>query len=372
MKSRAKVTGIILAGGRGSRMGGADKGLVKLQQKVMIEHVIERLSPQVDEIIISANRNQVQYESMGYAVTSDNQNDDAEDKFAGPLAGIASAIKISTTPLILVTPCDTPFIPTNLLEMLYTALEESSNSIAVAHDGERIQPLFFLAKREIINSIQDRLSQQQPRVYRWMESLNPTVVHFSSLLPFSNINTKEERDRVEDRLQSSTPVIGFAGWSGSGKTTLLIELIQALKQRGVRVAAIKHTHHDVNFDQPGKDSYELRKAGAEQMLVASSKRWMLINENSETLADAKLTPLIHKLDHKNLDLILVEGFKHEPIPRIEIYRSELGKPPLHHKDGYIIAVATPNSEDIAPQIPRLDLNNLDEIINFISAKITNI
>lgn len=166
-------------------------------------------------------------------------------------------------------------------------------------------------------------------------------------------------------IDSPTPLIGFAAWSGTGKTTLLKQLIPLLRARGVRLAAIKHTHHDVDFDQPGKDSYTLRHAGADQMLVASARRSMLITENRSRQQEPNLQQLILQLNHETIDLILVEGFKHEVMPRIELHRSAINKPLLYPDDPNIIAIAAANSETMTPTIPRLDLNNPDEIADTI-------
>lgn len=166
-------------------------------------------------------------------------------------------------------------------------------------------------------------------------------------------------------IDTPTPLLGFAAWSGTGKTTLLKQLIPLLSSRGIRIAAIKHTHHEVEFDQPGKDSHTLRHAGASQVLVASAKRSMLIKENSQPQQEPNLQQLLRQLDHDSLDLILIEGFKHEPIPRIELHRSTLGKPLLYPDDPQIIAIALASNETITPTIPRLDLNNIEEIVDYI-------
>ncbi|HIJ22024.1 MAG: molybdopterin-guanine dinucleotide biosynthesis protein B [Gammaproteobacteria bacterium] len=170
-------------------------------------------------------------------------------------------------------------------------------------------------------------------------------------------------------ITSPTPLLGFAAWSGTGKTSLLTKLIPLLKDRGIRLAAIKHTHHNFEPDQPGKDSYELRHAGADQVLVASAKRSALMTENRKQESEPDLQQLLPKLDHSQLDLILVEGFKHEPIPRIELHRSALGKPLLYPNDPQIIAIAVARDEMITPTILRLDLNNNTEIVEFIEQQL---
>jgi molybdopterin-guanine dinucleotide biosynthesis protein MobB len=161
------------------------------------------------------------------------------------------------------------------------------------------------------------------------------------------------------------PVLGFAAFSGTGKTTLLKQLIPLLAERGIRVSVIKHAHHSFDIDKPGKDSYELRKAGARQMLVASGRRWALMTE-TEGDTDPKLDSLIGHLDPDGIDLILVEGFKHVPFPRIELHRPSLGYSLLHRENSNIIAVATDEPADTG-NLPRLDLNNAAAIAQFILA-----
>lgn len=163
-----------------------------------------------------------------------------------------------------------------------------------------------------------------------------------------------------------TPIIGFAGYSGSGKTTLLEKLIPLLKQKGIRLGLIKHSHHTIEPDKPGKDSYRLRHAGCAQTLLATKERHMLYFEYPEPERDEpQLAECVAQLDHSQLDLVLVEGFRDESIAKIEIHRPEYGKPQLYPQDPYIIAFA---SDAPAPQgchLPQLDLNQPEQVAVFI-------
>jgi molybdopterin-guanine dinucleotide biosynthesis protein B len=129
--------------------------------------------------------------------------------------------------------------------------------------------------------------------------------------------------------------IGFAGWSGAGKTTLIVKLIPELNRRGLSVSTIKHAHHNFDLDQPGKDSYEHRAAGAEEVLVASANRVALMRE-LRGAPEPSLAELLRLL--KNVDLVLVEGFKRDPLPKIEIFRVANRKPPLYPDDPNIVAL----------------------------------
>ena len=159
------------------------------------------------------------------------------------------------------------------------------------------------------------------------------------------------------------PVLAISAWSGTGKTTLLKRLIPALCAKGIRPGLIKHTHHNMDVDKPGKDSYELRKAGAAQTMVASNQRWALMTETPDE-APLDLAYLVSRMDHSTLDLVLVEGFKHEAVAKILLFRSDAGHDvcelPL---DEQVIAVAS----DVALplQVPVLDLNDVDGISEFI-------
>lgn len=166
------------------------------------------------------------------------------------------------------------------------------------------------------------------------------------------------------------PIVGFAAYSGTGKTTLLKKLLPILKSRGVRVGMVKHAHHTFDVDQPGKDSYELRKAGAAQMLIASRWRWALMVERQRE-KEPRLDEVLLELDQAALDLILVEGFKQEPFPKIELRRAGLKGKPFFPDDDNVVAIATDDPSGLDTDLPILDLNRPDEIAEFIIDKILN-
>jgi molybdopterin-guanine dinucleotide biosynthesis adapter protein len=155
-------------------------------------------------------------------------------------------------------------------------------------------------------------------------------------------------------------IFGFAGYSGSGKTTLIEKLIPLFTQGGLKVSLIKHAHHAFDVDQPGKDSFRHRHAGCSEVLVTSSRRWALMHE-LRGAAEPGLNEMIGRLSP--CDLLLVEGFKHEPIPKLEIFREETGEALLHPHDGNIVAVASDRKIETA--LPLLDLNDPPAIAGFI-------
>ena len=153
---------------------------------------------------------------------------------------------------------------------------------------------------------------------------------------------------------------GFAGWSGSGKTTLIEKLIPRFTARGLRVSLIKHAHHSFDVDHPGKDSYRHRHAGASEVLVTSSRRWVLMHE----LRGAQEPSFEEQLRHLSpCDLLIVEGFKHAPIPKLEVWRALTGEPLLHPQDPHIVAVASDTK--LETKLPLLDLNDDAGIAEFI-------
>ena len=180
------------------------------------------------------------------------------------------------------------------------------------------------------------------------------------------MNTAVDRDRfkTEEIEQPERPVLGFAAYSGTGKTSLLVKLLPLLKLQGLRIGMIKHAHHDFDIDTPGKDSYELRKAGADQVLIASDQRWALMTEY-EQQQDMQLKDLIRQLDLKNIDLVMVEGYRHLAFPKIELHRPSTGKELIFPHDKNVIAVATDEALDTG-DLPLLNINQTEEIAGFIN------
>jgi len=156
-------------------------------------------------------------------------------------------------------------------------------------------------------------------------------------------------------------IIGLAGWSGSGKTTLITKLIPLLVARRLRVSTLKHAHHGFDLDQPGKDSFFHRAAGATEVIISSARRWAILHELREE-PEWDLAALVKKISP--VDLVLVEGFKRDKFPKLEIHRIANGKPLLHTEDPHIVAVASDNAVPAA-RVPVVDLNDIELIADLL-------
>ena len=189
----ASVTGVVLAGGQGSRMGGVDKGLQPFRGKAMAAHAIERLAPQVDEILINANRNVDQYERFGHRVIADEI-----EGFAGPLAGFERGLAHAKGDLVVTVPCDSPFLPADLVARLRTAMDKAKADVAVAKTGDQAHPVFCLLRRSLHGSLRDFLAGGQRKIDRWYASHTVVEVPFDDEADaFRNINTREELTGLE-------------------------------------------------------------------------------------------------------------------------------------------------------------------------------
>ncbi len=196
---RAQITGAILAGGRGRRMGGADKGLMPLHDQAMVEYVIATIAPQVGDLIISANRNQDRYRAYGHPVFGDDDGD-----FTGPLAGIATALRQAATPYVFIAPCDTPLLPSDLVSRLSSALSAGGCKAATVHDGQQLQPLCALLHRKLLSDLEDFLATGERKAETWLLRQHPAIVDMADQArAFGNINRPDDRRWVETWLRKS-------------------------------------------------------------------------------------------------------------------------------------------------------------------------
>lgn len=198
---KPKITALILAGGRGSRMGSVDKGLQLFNDRSMVAHVLDRLQPQVDEIIINANRSIDEYAAFGHRVIPD-----AIDGFAGPLAGLQVGMLHASEALVVTAPCDSPFLPLDLVSRLLAAMQKENADLAVAKTFDQAHPVFCLVRRDLEPHLRAFLETGQRKIDKWYATLKVVEVSFDDEeSAFRNINTAEELKSLEsfDSLQSS-------------------------------------------------------------------------------------------------------------------------------------------------------------------------
>ncbi len=189
----AGITGVILAGGRGQRMGGVDKGLRELRGKPMVAWVLERITPQVDEVLINANQNPEVYARFGHRVIPDEIGG-----FAGPLAGLQRGLREARHPLVATVPCDTPFLPADLVARLRAALTAQHAELAVARTGDQPHPVFCVCRRDVLPHLTQFLAGGGRKIDAWYATLNVTEVAFDDEPDaFSNINTQAELEALE-------------------------------------------------------------------------------------------------------------------------------------------------------------------------------
>ncbi len=190
---RGAITGAILAGGRGRRLGGVDKGLVRLHGRPLVEHVIERLAPQVGRLVISANRNRDVYAAYGFPVVAD-----VAGGYRGPLAGMLSVLRAAETPFILCVPCDAPALPADLAERLATGLADVRADACVASCGGRMQPVFALLRCTLAGRLREYLGHGGCAAGAWLRRERAAVVDFpDAVAAFANVNTEEDRELFE-------------------------------------------------------------------------------------------------------------------------------------------------------------------------------
>ena len=196
MIARDDITGVVLAGGLGRRMSddgqGVDKGLQPFRGKPLVQHAIERLAPQVGTILLNANQNLETYRGFGWPVITDSLTG-----FAGPLAGLASAMQAARTPWVVTVPCDSPLFPDDLVARLAGAADTADARVAVVHTASGAQPVFLLARTSLAPELQAFLATGRRKIDAWYGPLSPAVVTFDDEAAFHNINTRDDLRSLE-------------------------------------------------------------------------------------------------------------------------------------------------------------------------------
>ena len=363
---------VILAGGKGRRMGGKEKALIHLLDRPLLSYVLEKVSGKVAPIALNINTNFDDFQKFGYKIIKDPIKG-----HLGPLAGILASLnwaKAINQDWVLTLPCDTPFLPKNLVQSMVEAKNKTPVvDLVVAKSRGFNHPVIALWKSDINNKLQNALNEGVRKIDIFTAQLKIAYVDFDNIQnsdfdPFTNLNSPQDLILAQQILGKLPPLFGLAGWSGSGKTTLSTKLIRNFTKIGINVGTLKHAHHKFDIDKPGKDSYNLRKAGAKPVIISSKERFALIQENDQNEEKSlfKMLEMFSKEPINKCDIIVVEGYKNENIPKLEVHRSIINKPFLFKNDKNIFAIASDNEK--VTTIPSLDLNNINSITNFLIHK----
>ena len=363
---------VILAGGKGRRMGGKEKALIRLLDRPLLSYVLEKVSGKVAPIALNINTNFDSFQKFGYKIIKDPIKG-----HLGPLAGILASLnwaKEINQDWVLTLPCDTPFLPKNLVQFMVEAKNKTPEvDLVVAKSRGFNHPVIALWKSDINQKLQSALNEGVRKIDIFTAQLNIAYVDFDNIQnsdfdPFTNLNAPPDLILAQQILGKLPPFFGLAGWSGSGKTTLSTKLIRNFTKIGINVGTLKHAHHKFDIDKPGKDSYNLRKAGAKPVIISSKERFALIQENDQDEEKSlfKILEMFSKEPINKCDIIVVEGYKNENIPKLEVHRSIIKKPFLFKNDKNIFAIAS--DDEKVTTIPSLDLNNINSITNFLIHK----
>jgi len=359
-----RILGVILAGGLSRRMGGGDKALLPLGGGSMLLRVAARLMPQVDAMILNANGPADRFAGLGLPVVPDSIAD-----FPGPLAGILAAMewtarKYPDVSHVLSVAADTPFLPLDLAARLAAGAPEGGIAIACSPSG--LQPVFGLWPVALRDDLSAFLGTGKGAAVRDFVARHPHAevpfpVQPGGSDPFFNVNTPGELEQARAMLRPP-PVFGITGWKNSGKTTLVTRVIAELVRRGYRVSSVKHAHHAFDIDQPGRDSFRHREAGASEVMIVSGHRWALMHE-ARGEPEPDLAQMLPRLSP--CDIVIVEGYKREAHPKLEVRRREGRKAePLAPCDPSIVAIASDHETETAG-LPLFDLDDAPGVAGFI-------
>lgn len=381
------VAGTLLAGGLSRRMGGAEKALMTLRGRPLIAHAAERMAPQVASLILSANGDPARFASLALPVVPDETAD-----LPGPLAGVLAALhwfaeNAPQVSAMVSLPADTPLAPPDLVSRLRDGLAASPGApVAVAQSRGRRHPVIALWTRPAAAEIAAALARGERRAEAIIDRLGAVAVPFPDLDiagrtvdPFFNINTPEDLAAAEKILSLCSPphesegappfVVGVAGWKNSGKTTLVARLVAELVRRGYRVSTVKHSHHAITRETAGTDSARHKAAGAQTVVVVSPAGWAHVDDGPELALDADPEPPLSDVVAQLApsDIVIVEGMKHAPIPKIEVRRraSNAG-PPLAARDPLVFAIAADHPVR-DPSTPAFSLDDVDGIARALLA-----
>lgn len=321
---QSKVSAAILCGGESRRMG-QDKAKLQIGKYTFLEQIVRNIMDNgPDEMFLSVRR------TNDYSEIKVTHIEDLEQN-KGPLMGIYSVMCVANYEKIWVTSCDMPFIDWQVAEELAVYFEDGIDAVIPVDRTGKKYVLCAWYRKSILEILKEQLESGDLKVKHLLERLRVCYVAVEGLTDgsrkFQNINTREEYQtftersavRLEKELHTDIPIVSFVAYSGTGKTTFLERLIPKLKARGLKIAIVKHDGHRFEIDHEGKDSDRFTKAGADVTGLISSEKAVLM-ENRQTDPEE----FLKKID--GVDLILTEGFKQGPWPKIMLHRKGTGKP----------------------------------------------
>lgn len=367
-----KITSLLLAGGLNKRMNGIPKWELKIGSEPLLERTIRSLKKFSDEIIIITGGE--------HKIVLPEQLSDVkviyDDKpHLGPLNGILTGLKNSTTNYNFVVAADMPFFSVELAGFLYKQALAKNATIAIPIWQNSMQPLLGIYSKDSIISIEREIKQGKYSLIKWIsQQENVFLLEEKEIKQltsddkiFFNMNYPDDYEQALDWINvkeddQSPPIFSFVGYSGSGKTTLLSKIIKAFKDDGYRVATLKHDAHKFEIDHEGKDTWEFSQAGSDIVIINSAEKLALIEKLERPLSFEEVLSRI-----TNVDIIFVEGYKQEFPPKILIVRREEDLNLLNQLEN-VIAIATTLPLEIN-NIPVYDLNNYLEIVKMIQSYI---
>lgn len=361
-QATTRIPGMVLAGGQSTRMG-EDKTLKRLSGTPLALLTAKNLSRQTCAVIINA-RNEA-FDGLGY-----DRIPDALEGLHGPLSGILAGLHhvASTFPdatHLAVIPADSPFFPEDLVARLAAAITAPTEIAMAAYAGDP-EPAFALWPVAIARALENWLASSPRRAIRaFAETQSVQLVDFVSepSHSFFNINTPKdfERARALIGLEARPKILGISGWKNSGKTGLTVRLVSELIARGYKVSTIKHAHHDFDIDKVGADSFRHRQAGAHEVTIVSGTRYAIMHE-LRGAAEPSFEEVLSRL--APCDIVIIEGYKREPVPKIEARRLEAqNHTPLSPDDPHIVAIAADHKVP-GSELPVFDLDDTKAIADF--------
>jgi molybdopterin-guanine dinucleotide biosynthesis protein B/molybdopterin-guanine dinucleotide biosynthesis protein len=354
------VTGVILAGGRSSRMG-RDKAVLELGGVSFFERILSVFRSLFPHVLIAGDRPDLAAPDLPCF----------PDRYPGSaLGGLYTGLLAAETPYVFVAACDMPCPDPELIRAILA--QRSGYDVVVPQTPAGLEPLFALYGKACLEPMRTLLEAKNYRVYDFYPEVRVRYLESAALPPgweraLINVNTPEELQRFKEELNMKPAIVSVVAKSGTGKTTLLEKLIAELKRRGWRVGAVKHDAHRFDIDREGKDSWRLTQAGADTMLITSPEKIAMVKRHG----DGQEPPLAETIARYfgDVDIVLTEGFKKSAMPKIEVHRAERSATLLcrgEEHDSTLIAVAS--DERLELDVPVYDLNDAAGLCDFIEAR----